>query len=96
MIVKVSQSHYPVLIVGESGTGKELVARAIHQSGPLREKLFLPVDCSALVPTLIESELFGYVRGAFTGALRTKQGLLEAAQGGTVFLGEIAEMPVDL
>jgi len=96
MIVKVSQSHYPVLIVGESGTGKELVARSIHQSGPLRVKPFLPVDCSALVPTLIESELFGYVRGAFTGAMRTKEGLLEAAQGGIVFLDEIAELPVDL
>ncbi len=96
MIVKVSQSLYPVLIVGESGTGKELVARSIHQSGPLREKPFLPVDCSALVPTLIESELFGYVRGAFTGAMRTREGLLEAAQGGMVFLDEIAELPVDL
>ncbi len=96
MIVKVSQSHYPVLIAGESGTGKELVARSIHRSGPLRDKPFLPVDCTALVPTLIESELFGYVRGAFTGALRAKEGLLEAAQGGIVFLDEIAELPVDL
>ncbi len=96
MIVKVSQSHYPVLILGESGTGKELVARSIHHSGPLRDKPFVPVDCNALVPTLIESELFGYVRGAFTGAMGPKQGLLEAAQGGTVFLDEIAELPVDL
>ena len=96
LTVRVSQNHYPVLIVGESGTGKELVARAVHQSGPLRDKPFLPVDCSALAPTLIESELFGYVRGAFTGALRTKQGLLEAARDGTVFLDEIAELQVEL
>ena len=81
MIVKVSESHYPVLIVGESGTGKELVARAIHQSGPLREKPFLPVDCSALVPTLIESELFGYVRGAFTGGLAHQAGIAGSSPG---------------
>ncbi|HYN15918.1 MAG TPA: sigma-54 dependent transcriptional regulator [Terriglobales bacterium] len=96
LIAKVSRSAHPVLVQGESGTGKELVARAIHFTGPFRDQPFIPVDCGSLVPTLIESELFGYVRGAFTGAVRSKEGLLSIAQGGTVFLDEVAELPVDL
>ncbi len=96
LMEKVSQHNYPVLILGESGTGKELVAQSIHYSGSRRHEAFVPVDCSALVPTLIESELFGYVKGAFTGALQTKKGLLEVANGGTLFLDEIGDLPVDL
>ena len=96
IIAKAAQSTHPVLINGESGTGKELVARSIHYSGPCHDKPFIPVDCGSLVPSLIESELFGYARGAFSGALRAKEGLLAIAQGGTVFLDEVGELPVDL
>ena len=96
ILSKVAQSSHPVLVLGESGTGKELVARTIHAYGPNAQKPFLPVDCGSLVPTLIESELFGYVKGAFTGANRSKEGLLVSAEGGTVFLDEIGELSLDL
>lgn len=96
IIGKAAQSSHPVLILGESGTGKELVARSVHFGGPYRDRPFIPVDCGALVPTLIESELFGYVRGAFTGAVRAKDGLLATADGGTIFLDEVGELPIDL
>ena len=96
IIGKAAHSNHSVLILGESGTGKELVARSIHFSGPYRDKPFIPVDCGSLVPTLVESELFGYVKGAFTGASQTKDGLLSIAQGGTIFLDEIGELPIDL
>ncbi|MFZ0395351.1 MAG: sigma-54 dependent transcriptional regulator [Terracidiphilus sp.] len=96
ILSKVALSTHPVLILGESGTGKELVARTIHAYGPSAQKPFLPVDCGSLVPTLIESELFGYVKGAFTGATRSKDGLLVSAEGGTVFLDEIGELSLDL
>src|SRR5262249_761311 len=96
IIVKAANCVHPVLILGESGTGKELVARSIHYSGPYRDKPFIPVDCGSLVPSLIESELFGYVRGAFTGAVRSKDGLMSTADAGTIFLDEVGEPPVDL
>jgi DNA-binding NtrC family response regulator len=96
LIGKVSQHTYPVLVLGESGTGKELVARSVHFMGPRQNRPFVPVDCSALAATLIESELFGHVKGAFTGATHSKQGLVEAADAGTLFLDEIGDLPVDL
>ncbi len=96
IIAKAANSVHPVLILGESGTGKEMIARSIHYSGPYRDKPFIPVDCGSLVPTLIESELFGYVKGAFTGANQSKDGLMSMAEGGTIFLDEVGELPVDL
>jgi two-component system response regulator HydG len=96
LIEKIAVHTCPVLILGESGTGKELVARSVHFASLRRERPFVPVDCSALVPTLIESELFGYVKGAFTGATQSRRGLLETAAGGTLFLDEIGDLPVDL
>ncbi|WP_233581152.1 sigma-54 dependent transcriptional regulator [Acidipila sp. EB88] len=96
ILSKVAHSNHPVMILGESGTGKELVARSIHTNGANAQQPFLPVDCGSLVPTLVESELFGYVKGAFTGATRNKDGLLVAAGQGTVFLDEIGELPLDL
>lgn len=96
LVAKVARNRYPVLVLGESGTGKEVVARAIHYNSPERDRPFIPVDCGALVPSLIESELFGHVKGAFTGAQANRTGLLEVAQDGTIFLDEIAELPLDL
>jgi two-component system response regulator HydG len=92
IIKKLHSDTSPVLITGESGVGKELVARAVHQVSPLARNVFLPVDSATLVGTLMESELFGHVRGAFTGALDNKQGLVRAADGGTLFLDEIGEL----
>jgi two-component system response regulator HydG len=96
ILAKVAQGTHPVLIVGESGTGKELVARALHDHGLQKSRPFVPVDCGSLVPALIEGELFGYVKGAFPGANRSKDGLLTAAEGGTVLLDEVTELSLDL
>ena len=90
------QNRIPVLIQGETGSGKELVARVIHANSPYKDEPFVIVDCSAIVETLLESELFGYEKGAFTGAHRTSEGKIEAAGYGTLFLDEIGELPLSL
>jgi Nif-specific regulatory protein len=96
IISKIAPSSVTVLLLGESGTGKELVARAIHEAGNRREKPFVKVNCAALPETLLESELFGHERGAFTGAYATRTGRFELAGNGTIFLDEIGEMPLSL
>ena len=96
LIQRVAPTDATVLILGENGTGKELVAHAIHQAGPRRDKPFIPISCGAIPETLLESELFGHERGAFTDAHRAREGKFELAHGGTLFLDEIGELPVHL
>ncbi|HVY60263.1 MAG TPA: sigma-54 dependent transcriptional regulator, partial [Planctomycetota bacterium] len=93
---RVTDSTVPVLIQGESGTGKELIARALHYNGPRKTKSFVSQNCAAIPGSLMESEFFGHVRGAFTGAEREKPGLFEIADGGTIFLDEIGDMDLDM
>jgi DNA-binding NtrC family response regulator len=93
---KISDTKSTVLLLGETGTGKELFARVIHHNSSRRDKPFVPINCSAIPETLLETELFGHVRGAFTGAVSTKKGILEEAEGGTVFLDEIGDMSLSL
>jgi transcriptional regulator with GAF, ATPase, and Fis domain len=96
LLDKVTESAVPVLILGESGTGKELIARAIHRNGSRKKKEFVSENCAAIPINLMESEFFGHVRGAFTGATRDKRGLFEVADDGTLFLDEIADMPASM
>ena len=93
-VAQVARSNFTVLIQGDTGTGKEVVARAIHNQSPRRDKPFVAVDCGAIPETLVESELFGYEKGAFTGAVRRKDGRFQAAGGGTMFLDEIGNLPL--
>jgi DNA-binding NtrC family response regulator len=96
LIRKVAPTQSTVLITGESGTGKEVVARAIHDASPVRSKIFLPVNCAAIPDSLLESQLFGHVRGSFTGAVTSQEGLFSRARGGTIFLDEIGDLPLGL
>jgi DNA-binding NtrC family response regulator len=95
-VKKIASAKSNVLLLGETGTGKELIARAIHYSSPRAERPFIPINCSAIPENLLESELFGHVRGAFTGAVTSKKGLFEEANGGTVFLDEIGDLSPSL
>src|SRR5262249_4155251 len=94
MVDKVASLPTRVLITGESGSGKELVARAIHERGARAKAPFVPINCAAIPETLLESELFGHAKGAFTGAVENKEGLLKTAGDGTLFLDELGEMPL--
>ncbi len=96
LLERIRDTDTTVLFLGETGTGKDVLARALHDAGPRASRPFVVVDCGAVAPTLIESELFGHERGAFTGATGTRQGAFEVAGGGTVFLDEIGELPIDL
>src|SRR5258706_7036805 len=94
MIAKLARTKAPVYISGESGSGKELAARLIHENGARRERPFVPVNCGAIPETLMESEFFGYKKGAFTGAAEDREGFFQAASGGTLFLDEVADLPL--
>jgi transcriptional regulator with PAS, ATPase and Fis domain len=96
LVQKVAPTQTTVLITGESGTGKEVVARAIHHQSEVADRIFLPVNCAAIPESLLESQLFGHVRGAFTGAVTSQEGLFSRAKGGTIFLDEIGDMPIGL
>ena len=96
LVEKVAQTRSNVLLTGESGTGKELVAKAIHYNSPRQGKPFVPINCGAIPENLLESELFGHIKGSFTGAVANKRGLLEIADGGTLFLDEVGELPLSL
>ena len=96
MIAKLARTQAPVYITGESGSGKELAARLIHENGARRDEPFVPVNCGAIPENLMESEFFGYKKGAFTGAAEDRDGFFQAANGGTLFLDEVADLPLPM